>query len=217
MIGYKKGKPLLGLLALTLAATALPEQKLRNHFDTDALFQPPGFFDFVVLGAPGQAVWKVLTAANAPSLQNCLGQVVANRPADSIGVALRRNVNYRDGSWSVDILRGQGRGGIVFRMADEKNFRVLLVNLKTGEARLTAYEKGTPTELGQGRGKLDREWGVLEIVANGPNIVARWNEAPLIEAVDPNPVAGRAGVATAGHGLTSFDEFILEPAAQTGR
>ena len=90
---------------------------------------------------------------------------------------------------------------------------VLLVNLGSGEARLVAYGKGVPTELGRTKASFDREWCGLEIVAKGPNIVARWNGEPLIEAVDPNPVSGRAGLATAGQGLTSFDEFILDPTA----
>ena len=213
MIQTRRGPAVFLVFVGAMLAPMLPAQRIRNHFDTDALFQPPGFFDFVVLGEPAPAQWKVLTGKTAPSLQNYVGQIVAHRPKDSIATALRRNVQYEDGTWSVMMLRGQGSGGIVFRMADEKNFRVLLVNLGSGEARLVAYEKGVPTELGRTKASFDREWCGLEIVAKGPHIVARWNGGPLIEAVDPNPVSGRAGLATAGQGLTSFDEFILDPAA----
>lgn len=211
MIRSRRGLWLAWTLLFAAVATAQPAQKIRNHFDTDALFQPPGFFDFVVLGAPAPAQWKVLTGKSAPSPQNYLGQIVPNRPKDSIAAALRRNVNFQDGAWSVMMLRGQGRGGIVFRMADEKNFLTLLVNLGSGEARLVSYEKGVATELGTAKGVLDREWSLLQIVAKGPHIVVRFNEKPLIEAVDPSPASGRAGVATAGPGLTSFDEFVTDP------
>ena len=214
MIRSRKGLALAWALLFAAGATAQPAQKIRNHFDTDALFQPPGFFDFVVLGAPASAAsaqWRVLTGKSAPSPLNYLGQIVPNRPKDSIAAALRRSVDFQDGAWSVMMLRGQGRGGIVFRMADEKNYRALLVNLGSGEARLLSYEKGVPTELGTAKGVLDREWCLLQIVAKGPHIVVRFNEKPLIEAVDPSPASGRAGVATAGPGLTSFDEFITDP------
>ncbi|HEX7253571.1 MAG TPA: hypothetical protein VF376_11870 [Thermoanaerobaculia bacterium] len=211
MIRSRRGLTLAWALLLALGATALTAEKIRNHFDTDALFQPPGFFDFVVLGAPSSAQWKVLTGKSAPSPLNYLGQIVPNRPKDSIAAALRRNVNFQDGAWSVMMLRGQGRGGIVFRMADEKDYRVLLVNLGSGEARLVSYEKGMATDLGTAKGVLDRDWCLLQIVAKGPHIVVRFNDKPLIEAVDPTPASGRAGVATAGPGLTSFDEFITDP------
>lgn len=214
MIRSRRGLTLVLTLAVAAGATALPAQKIRNHFDTDALFQPPGFFDFVVLGAPGAAQWKVLTGKSAPSPQNYAGQIVPNRPKESIAAALRRNVDFKDGAWSVMMLRGQGRGGIVFRMADEQNFLALLVNLGSGEARLLSYGKGVPTELGTGKGVPDREWCLLQVVAKGPHIVARFNEKPLIEAVDPSPASGRAGIATAGPGLASFDEFILDPTGQ---
>jgi 3-keto-disaccharide hydrolase len=213
MMHKKIGTILLGLLAFAAVAPGLraQAQKLRNHFDNDALLQPPAFFDFVVLGTPAQASWKVLTSKNSPSLQNYVSQVVRVRPPDSIAVAVRRNAQFADGTWSVAMLRGQGHGGILFRMADEKNFRLLLVNMGSGEAHLVAYENGAPAELAHGQVKPDREWNFLEIVAKGPHIVARVNEQPLLEAVDPRPVSGKAGLATAGSGTASFDEFILDP------
>lgn len=219
MMKKKIGTTLFGLLAIAAVAPALgaQTQRLRNHFDNDALLQPPAFFDFVVLGTPAQASWKVLTSKNAPSLQNYVSQVIRVRPPDSIAVALRRNAQFADGTWSVAMLRGQGHGGILFRMADEKNFRILLVNLGSGEARLVGYENGVPAELAQGQVKLDREWNFLEIVAKGANIVARVNEQPLLEAVDPKPVSGKGGLATAGPGMASFDEFILDPGVASGK
>ena len=45
-------------------------------------------------------------------------------------------------------------------------------------------------------------------------IVARWNGQPLLETTDPNPAAGRAGVATAGPGVAGFDEFVVDPSGK---
>jgi hypothetical protein len=96
-------------------------------------------------------------------------------------------------------------------MADEKNFCALLVNLVTGDARLTEYEKGKPVELAASHAAVDNPWGLLSITARGPKITATWDGKTLLEATASHPVAGRAGIATAGPGIIAFDEFILDP------
>ena len=71
---------------LLLAASAsaqpavTPPQRIRNHFDSDAHLGPPSFFDFVVLGAPGFAEWKVVAGRNPFSSPNQAMQVVEERP-----------------------------------------------------------------------------------------------------------------------------------------
>jgi hypothetical protein len=137
------------------------------------------------------------------------------RPADSIATAIRRNSTYRDGAWSIALRQGKGFGGIVFRMAGDKDFLVLLMDMSTGEARLSSYRKGRGTDLAKATAKIRNEWGFLKITAAGPRISAQWDGMPLLEATDPNPAAGRSGMATAGPGVISFDEFALEPAETT--
>jgi hypothetical protein len=61
------------------------------------------------------------------------------------------------------------------------------------------------------KGRDNSEWNVLMISATGPRISAQWQGKLLLEATDPNPVAGRSAMATAGPGVVSFDEFILDP------
>jgi hypothetical protein len=202
------------LLAVSASAqpAVTPPQRIRNHFDSDAHLGPPSFFDFVVLGAPGVAQWKVVAGRNPYSSPNQAMQVIEERPADSIAAAVRRNAVFRDGIWSVAILQGPGRGGIVFRMADEKNFCALLVNLVTGDARLIEYQKGKPVELASSHAAVDNPWGLLSITARGQKISAAWDGKTLLEATASDPVAGRAGIATAGPGIVAFDEFILDPA-----
>lgn len=205
-----------GLIAGASAQTVLeptPGGTIRNDFDFDQIAAAPAFFDFVALAAPGRADWRVLVGANPPSTPNEVTQVVETRPADSIAVAVRRDALFQDGSWSLALEKGSGRGGIVFRLAGEKDFEALLVNLKTGEASLTQYRDGRPMELARGKARLENEWGILSITAKGPSISARFDGRPLLEASDPHPAAGRCGMATAGPGRVSFDEFILEPLA----
>ena len=204
----------LPAVLLFLAASWASAQKIRNHFDADAPLREPAFFDFLVLGAPGEAEWKVVAGHNPPSAPNHVSQIITERPPDSIAVAVRRNSTYRDGTWSLALQRAGGRGGIVFRMTSEKDFDVLLVDLASGDARLALYRNGRATEIAKGKAKLANEWGTLAIRAAGPKISAEWDGKPLLEASDPNPSAGRAGMATSGPGVVSFDEFVLEPAEE---
>jgi len=203
--------------ALLFCAAVLPGQTLRNHFESDGLGREPAFFDFVVLCAPGVARWNVTGGHNPPSAPNYVAQIVPSRPKNSIAAAVRRNSSYRDGTWSVSLLRSGGRGGMVFRMADEKNLLVLLVDFETREASLASYRDGKSTELAKGTVALDNEWGILRISADGSRVSASWDGKPILEAIDPRPAAGRSGLATAGPGIAGFDEFILEPAENVKR
>jgi len=199
----------VGLL-LPGAAASAPE-KSRNHFDSDAPMRAPGFFDFLVLGAPGEAQWRTVTEFNPPSAPNGVSQVFEQRPSQSIAAAVRRNVTLKDGTVSLGIKRVAGQGGVVVRLVDEKNFIALLMDPVSGEARLMDYRQGRATELARGKGEGQREWGQLVVTLAGPKISAAWEGKPLLEGTDPAPAAGRAAIATAGPGIMTFDEFVLEP------
>jgi hypothetical protein len=219
MHGWRRWLALAGICLLDLSfsgfappgsADAGPSQRLRNHFDWDAILAPPGYFDFAVLGLRASADWKVTAGNNPPSPPNVATQTLADRPAGSIAAAVRRNAHFRDGALSLALEKGSGRGGLVFRMADDKTFCALLVDLVSGEARLEAWRGGHSQELGRGKADLANEWGVLAVSLKESTIEAKWNGKPLLQAADPHPVAGRAGMATEGPGRVSFDEFLLE-------
>jgi hypothetical protein len=207
------GKPLALLLAgLLAAASARAGEGVRNHFDTDTAGRAPGFFDLVVLGAPGPARWLILTDLNPPSAPNKLAQVNQGRPLDSIAAAIRRSYVFQDGTVSTYIKRGAGLEGIILRMADEKSFLVLLVDSGSGDAVLSAYRDGKAAELGRGHAPMDRGWEKFSVVAAGPALAVLFNDQKLFEAKDPKPATGKTGLAAAGPGEAGFDEFVLEPA-----
>lgn len=198
-----------GASAPALGAPA--PQKSRNHFDSDAPFREPAFFDFLVLGAPGKALWRVVTEFNPPSTPNGVSQVEGNRPADSIAVAVRRTVKLANGVVSVGIKRIGGRAGLVLRMTDEKNYLALLVDPVGGDARLLRSDGGRTTELAHGRVETKRDWGVLAVTLAGSQVTATWEGAPLLEASGVPAASGAVGIATAGPGIMTFDEFVIEP------
>jgi hypothetical protein len=210
----KTRRPLLAALlaGILSAAAALAGDGVRNHFDTDTAGRPPGFFDLVVVGAPGPARWLILTDLNPPSAPNRLSQVNQGRPVDSIAAAIRRSYVFQDGTVSTFVKRGAGLEGLILRMADEKNFLVLLVDSGSGETVLSAYRDGKATELGRGHARMERGWEKFSVVAAGPTLTVSFNDEKLFEAKDPKPATGKTGLAAAGPGEASFDEFVLESA-----
>jgi hypothetical protein len=211
-----KLRSLLALvLGLALSPAALPgaggPERIRNHFDSDAPLREPGFFDFVTLGAPGDAQWKVIADFNPPSTPNAVNQVITERPAGSIATALRRNVRMTDGTLTVFIKKIACRAGLVFRMADEKNYVALLVDPVSGNARLVRSENGKTTELARGHAEGgDMVWQKLVVTLAGPKVTATWSGKPLVETSNVPAVEGRVGIATEGPGLSTFDEFVID-------
>lgn len=198
------------LASLVLATVPLNAETVRNHFDADSIVRPPGFFDFLVLEAPGKARWLVLSDRNPPSTPNKLSQVERGRPADSIAAAVRRNYAFQDGTVSTYIRQGSGRAGLILRMAGEKVFLLLLVDTASGEMVLTSYRDGKAAEIGRGRVPLARTWEKYSVNASGPKLSVFFNDEKQFDAVDPRPVSGRTALVAAGDAEASFDEFVLE-------
>jgi hypothetical protein len=203
-----------GLAALAtvrlLAPAAARAEQWRNHFDADAPSRAPAFFDFVVIGTPARANWIVVQDRNPPSAPNQLTQAVGQRPADSLALAIRRGVTIQDGKISVSLKKQPGRAGVVLRKTSDKDFVTLLFDGASGEAVLTSWRDGKPTELARGKGTADNLWGRLDLTLAGPDISATWNETALLHGKGPKPAAGAIGLATQGPGRTSFDEFVID-------
>ncbi len=196
--------------ALALPGAAFGEQN-RNHFDTDSLVRAPGFFDLVMLAGPGQARWFVLTDPNPPSAPNRLVQTEGGLPAGSIAAAVRRKATFQDGTASTFVREGAGHAGMVLRMKDEKNFLLVLVDTATGEVVLSKTAGGKASELGRGPGgAFAHPWQKLSVKLDGPDVAVTFADKALFAVKDPKPVAGRAGLASAGPGESSFDEFVLD-------
>ena len=110
---------------------------------------------------------EAVTEFNPPSAPNGVSQVLAERPPDSIAVALRRNVSLKDGSLSLGIKRTAGHGGLVFRLADSKNYLALLLDPLSGDAwkpfstlERTGIKRVRPQVVVEANRKLERFRGL---------------------------------------------------------
>src|SRR5262249_30466852 len=170
------------VLGVLLSSGASRAETIRNHFDTDAMMRAPGFFELVVLGPnPSPARWLVLADQNPVSAPNRLAQVEPKRAADSIAAAVRRTYAFEDGRVTTYVRQGGSRAGLLLRMADEKNFVVLLVDTATGEAVLTSWRDGKPTPLGRAQAHFARNWEQFGVVAKGGALTVTFNDQKLFE------------------------------------
>ena len=62
------------------------------------------------------------------------------------------------------------------------------------------------------RSILEHEWEKLSVTSAGPSLSVSTGDRELFDAADPHPVAGGTGLAAAGPGEASFDEFVIDPA-----
>ena len=107
--------------------------------------------------------------------------------------------------------RGASLEGLILRMADEKNFLMLLVDAASGDTVLSDVPAdGKAVELGRGHAALGAGWEKLSVAAAGPALTVSFNDQKIFEAKDPKPATGKTGLAAAGPGDASFDEFVLE-------
>ena len=202
---------LLAVLGVLVSSGVSRAEIIRNHFDTDAMMRAPGFFELMVLGPnPSPARWLVLADPNPVSAPNRLAQVEAKRDGESIAAAVRRTYAFEDGSVTTYLRQNGSRAGLLLRMADEKNFVVLLVDTTTGDAVLSSWRDGKGTPLGRGQAHFARNWEKFGVVAKGGSLTVTLDDQKLFEATDPHPVSGRTGLVAAGPGEASFDEFVLE-------
>src|SRR4030095_16788582 len=103
---------LAALFAAVSSAGARAEE-IRNHFDSDSILRPPGYFDLILLGAPGKSRWLVLTDLNPPSAPNRLVQTETQRPDDAMAAAVRRTYTFKDGTGKTMSKKGgTGEGGV---------------------------------------------------------------------------------------------------------
>src|SRR5262252_8985239 len=78
----------LAALFSALTSAGANAEDIRNHFDSDSILRPPGYFDLIELGTPGgKSRWLVLTDLNPPSAPNRLVQTETKLPDDALTAA----------------------------------------------------------------------------------------------------------------------------------
>ena len=213
-------KPLsrIGLaVAATLAAVcagAAPNTVHRD-FDGDAAGAEPAFFRYE--GTPGLPAerWKAIPDAQAFSKSQVGVQTVSKGQPGQFHFALSTQAGeLEDGTVQAvtrAVARGVAHAGLVARYVDPSRFIAALVDFQAQTVTLVSMRGGKAVPLGSGAiQSTEPVWRTVRLELSGKTIKVSVSGHVAIEAQDPDPRPGRAGLVAEAPVPVSFDDLEIE-------
>lgn len=202
--------------ALVAAAGARAGEPIRRDFDADAAGGVPGFFRYE--GTPGLAPekWKAIPDANALSRPMTAVQTDPTGQPGHFHFALSSQpAPFRDGSVQAGAKRaatkGFARGGVVIRYRDPGNFVAALVDFGSQTVSVLAVRDGRAETLGAAPIRSNEPiWRTVRLVASGDRLEAWVSSQKAVEARDPRPQPGAAGLLAEAPVPVAFDDVEIE-------
>ena len=218
-MGKKRAIGVAVLLVAGALASSLPgaePKTVHRDFDTDATGAVPAFFRFE--GTPGLAPerWKTIPDARAFSKPNVGVQIATGGEAGHFHFALSTQAgSFADGTVQGLAKRaatkGFARGGVVARYSDPAHFVAALVDFQTQTVTLVSVRDGKAVALGAGAVQSDEPiWRTVRLEASGKTLRVSVSGRVVIEAQDPAPRAGAAGLVAEAPVPVAFDDLDIE-------
>jgi hypothetical protein len=190
-------------------------------FNKDDIDKTPSGFTAALTGEGGPIRWHVQKVQDAPSGQNIVAQLSADRTNSRYPNLVRDDFSAKDVDLSVKFRTISGdvdaSGGLVFRYKDPGNFYVVRAN--SLENNVVAYktENGRRSSIGV-KGKGDaygvnadvphQQWNTLRVIMKGNLIEIFLNKQKLFEVEnDTFSSAGKVGLWTKADAVTQFDDL----------
>ena len=199
------------------AADAQPAgETVRRDFDADAAGGVPGFFRFE--GTPGLAPerWKAIPDAQALSRPMTAVQTDATGQPGQFHFALStRPAAFLDGSVEAGTKRaaakGFARGGVVIRYRGPGDFVAALVDFGSQTVSVLAVRGGKAETLGAAPIRSNEPvWRTVKLTADGDRLEVWVSRQKLIDARDPHPHDGSAGLVAEAPVPVAFDDLVIE-------
>lgn len=219
---------LLGVLSVPTVQAAdgdvppTPTNATTQDFENDTVdTSPDGLLSGRAGRGGGNANWKIVSAADAPSGSKVLGQLDAQKLSARYPHVTKTDLFAADVDVSVKFKTVTGgldqAAGIVFRYRDSKTYHVVRASAVDGNVVAFRTELGQPANLGV-KGKktaygfktrvLPRRWNTLRVIAQGPLIQVFFNGKKLFEVEDDSYVgSGGVGLWTRADSVVYFDDF----------
>ncbi|HKB72501.1 MAG TPA: hypothetical protein VKH46_16840 [Thermoanaerobaculia bacterium] len=200
-----------------LAAFAFADSgALRREFDSDAAGGTPAFFRFE--GTPGLAPekWKSMPDANALSRPMVAVQTDATGQPGHFHFALSTQASsFADGSVQAASRRaaakGFARGGVVIRYQNPANFVAALVDFQSDTVTAVSVRDGKAQTLGAAPIRSNEPmWRTVRLAAAGDRLEISVSGQKAIEARDPRPHPGAAGLVAEAPVPVAFDDVVFE-------
>lgn len=211
----------LGAIALTAAAmlAAVPAGAAPNtvhrDFDGDVAGAEPAFFRYE--GTPGLPPerWKAIPDAEAFSKSQVGVQTVSKGQPGQFHFALSTQAGEFEDGVVQGLARGVGRGvahaGLVARYVDPSRFIAALVDFRAQTVTLVSMRDGKAVSLGSGAiQSTEPVWRTVRMELSGKTLKVSVSGHVAIEAQDPDPRPGRAGLVAEAPVPVSFDDLEIE-------
>ena len=195
----------------------LAQPKIRLHFDSDLAGAAPSFLRFEATSGLPASTWKAIPDAKAITLENVAVQTGKSGSPGQYRFALSTEAkDFLDGKAGVSIRRkgpkNPCRGGLAVRYRDPQNFLGVFWDFEKADVSLLDVRKGKATTLGTARIESNEPlWRTIEVELSGPRVAVRVSQKAALEASDPDPVRGAAGLLAEGDSIVAFDELVIEP------
>lgn len=206
---------ILHLLAAGFLSLAKPA--IRLHFDSDRAGAPPSFLRFESTRGLSPTTWKAIPDARAVSLENVAVQTASSGGAGQYRFAISTEArDFFDGRIAVSV-RKEGscnpcRAGLAARYRDPENFLGVFYDLARSSVAVVRVEKGRARTLASGSVTSDEPlWRTIGVELSGPRVAVTVSGRAVLEAADPDPVPGAAGMLAEGASIVGFDELLLDP------
>jgi len=198
------------------AALSAGDEAVRRDFDSDTAGGVPGFFRFE--GTPGLSPekWKAIPDAGSLSHPMVAIQTDATGQPGHFHFALStRPSPFLDGSVQAATKRaaakGFARAGVVIRYRDPGDFIGALVDMSSQTVTAIAMRDGKAETLGAAPIQSDEPaWRTVRIVAAGDHLEVWVSRRKVIDARDPAPRPGMAGLVAEAPVPVAFDDVVID-------
>ena len=205
------------MLAAALASvpSGAAPATVNRDFDSDAAGGVPAFFRFE--GSPGLPPerWKAIPDAAAFSKSQVGVQTVSGGSPGQFHFALSAQAGrFEDGSVE-GLTKSAGRGtahaGVVARYLDPAHFVAAVVDFRAQTVALLSVRGGKAVALGSGAiQSTEPVWRTVRLEMSGKTLRVSVSGHVSIEAEDPDPRAGEAGLIAEAPVPVSFDDLAIE-------
>jgi hypothetical protein len=202
-----------GMIAV-LALAAEPRTIARD-FDSDTAGGEPGFFRFDATAGLPANTWRAMPSADAFSRPFVAVQTATSGVPGHFHFALSSQAGrFENGHVQAAAkraaARGFARGGVVARYAGPGDFVAALVDFQSQTVALISVRGGKAETLGVGPIVSNEPvWRSVRLAAAGRTLQVFVSGRKALEAADPGPRPGEAGLISEAPVPVAFDDLTI--------
>jgi len=200
-----------------VSVSAWAEDSIRTwNFDADLPGTlPKGFVVGTLFDGRPAGEWKILKTDRAKSPPQVLAQLMGKGFEHAYKVVLINGIKGSDVDLQASFLPIEGKadmgGGLIWRVADDRNYYLTRANPLEQNIRIYRVVKGIRHLLQNFDQTIHlNQWHTLHVVTHGCQIQVVYDEKPVFDLCDQTFTTGRIGLWTKSDAVTYFDDLRLQ-------